>query len=51
MIGALIHGRGVVFAVTEPDLPKVATTHIELLAHILTLVSKQENWADLKVTL
>ncbi|CAK9028040.1 Uncharacterized protein SCF082_LOCUS18188 [Durusdinium trenchii] len=51
VIGALIHGRGVVFAVTEPDLPKDATTHIELLAHILTLVSKQENLADLKVTL
>lgn len=36
VIGVLLHGRAIVFAVTEPDVPKDSTTHVELLAICLT---------------
>ena len=39
VIGCLIHGYGIVFAVTDPDLPKDANTHCELVAHALTWVT------------
>ncbi|CAK9070419.1 unnamed protein product, partial [Durusdinium trenchii] len=51
VIGAIVHGRSIIYAITEPDLPKNATTHIEFLAYILTLVSEQEDLATLALRL
>ena len=41
VIGCLLHGYAVHFAVTEPDLPKDASTHIEFLAYSLTKLEQQ----------
>ena len=41
VIGALAHGYGIFFTVTEADMPKDASTHIEKLAHILTKMAEQ----------
>ena len=41
VIGALVHGYMIAFAVTEPDLPKDSTTHVELVAHLLTKLAEQ----------
>ena len=51
MIGALIHGREVLFTVTEPDLPKDASTHTEILGHALTLVAREEPLHNLALTI
>ena len=40
-MGMLIHGRAIVFAVSEPDVHKDASTHVELLAHALTILEQQ----------
>lgn len=42
VIGAILHGHGIYFAVTRPDIPKDATTHCELIAYILTRLVKDE---------
>lgn len=39
--GALIHGFGVYFIVSEPDLPKDASTQIEIVANLLTRLESQ----------
>ena len=39
VIGCILHGRGILFAVTDADLPKDANTHVELVAHALTWVA------------
>lgn len=41
VVGCLVHGYMVAFAVTEPDLPKDSATHCELIAHILTKLAQQ----------
>lgn len=41
IVGMLIHGRAIVFAVSEPDVHKDASTHVELLAHALTILEQQ----------
>ena len=41
IVGILIHGRAIVFAVSEPDVHKDSSTHTELLAHALTLLQNQ----------
>lgn len=41
VIGALARGFGIFFTVTEADMPKDATTHIEKLAHILTKLAAE----------
>ena len=41
IVGMLIHGRAIIFAVTEPDIPKDASTHTELLAFALTKLQEQ----------
>ena len=52
MIGCILHGRGIMFAITDPDVPKDANTHVELLAQSLTwLASVGENLSELSVTL
>lgn len=40
VIGCISHGRSICFAVTEPDLPKDSTTHVEFLAFVLTKLSR-----------
>ena len=39
--GALVHGYGVYFIVSEPNLPKDATTQIEIIANVLTRLQSQ----------
>lgn len=52
VIGCILHGRGILFAVTDPDLPKDASTHIELVAHALTwLTSFGVTLSELSVAL
>ena len=52
VIGCILHGRGILFAVTDPDLPKDASTHIEVVAHALTwLTSFGVTLSELSVTL
>ena len=46
VIGAWAHGHGIFFGLTRPDLPKDSTTHIELVAYILTRLKN-----DMGVTL
>ena len=40
MVGLWAHGHAVLFGTSEPDVPKDATTHIELVAHLLTRLEK-----------
>lgn len=52
VIGCILHGRGIMFAITDPDVPKDSNTHVELVAHLLTWVSQMgENLSDLSITL
>jgi len=52
VVGCLMHGRGLLFFVTNPDLPKDSSTHIEIVAHALSwLESCGESLRDLSVTL
>ena len=39
--GAIVHGRGVLFCVSPADLRKDANSSIELVAHILQLLSRE----------
>ena len=41
MTGAIIHGRGIVFAISPADMRKDANSSIELLAFCLQLLSKE----------
>lgn len=41
IVGMLIHGRAIIFAVSEPDVHKDASTHVELLAFALTKLEQQ----------
>ena len=41
IVGVLIHGRAILFSVSEPDVHKDASTHVELLAHALTILAQQ----------
>ena len=41
IVGILVHGRAIIFAVSEADIPKDASTHTELLAFALTKLQEQ----------
>ena len=51
VVGMILHGRAILFAISDADLPKDASTHCELLAHALTWISSMEDLANLSVTL
>ena len=52
IVGCLLHGFAVHFAVTEPDLPKDATTHCEFLGYGLTKLQKSGVvLSDLSITI
>ena len=52
VVGTIIHGRGILFFLTDPDLPKDGNTHCEIVAHTLTwLASLGVNLADSSVTI
>lgn len=42
VIGAILHGRSIHFAVSRPDLPKDASRHCELVAFVLTNLVKED---------
>ena len=54
VIGGLLHGHAIFFAVTRPDIPKDSSTHIEMVAYILTRLAHDEgigSLADYSLTL
>lgn len=52
VVGALAHGRMILFGVSEPDLKKDANTHIDYIAHLLhRLHQRGMQLSDASVTL